>query len=1274
MWGHFFNTLARAHLFTQEQHSAGDASVDSRACSTSSRESSEGGETTKSSHQPQQRQSSDIQNAQVFEEAATSATDSIRRLSGVSASDDSAGQRSDDGGGTASCNMPSSSDGSPRKFASDSDLAVAPRATISSTESTPGDGQLTHLHLGDDRQEDSSEEAEHSATSGEDNPERLASEESSPRESCGDDSTETALLGTEGEGSDLPAGGGAGSFESGDRVGGVDEGEDATVLQDNADDSARVPEDHTRSVDDGTGPDPHQPLAGHDLPQQTVHDRGGSPAATSMGGDEDSFAGDSDLGRVSFIAADARKLVGEVIASSLVAIVAAGAAMARDVSSKPERVAGTNQPQCLPTSPDDSPSLGQVGCRKESKRRSSRVDCGQEALAEAQREVHVSASHSSAYASVRTDVAEEFISRVFEVVSAMAAATAAANAAKAVKVATSGIAERPQTVDTVAETRPETPLGADNESVDIPLQLDSPGHTAVSVPSETSLVDEAPASLLEEASARLTTDAAETNRRLVVEAKRPETTTGKSHTMTSPSGALPRPLSASVRNAVVADYLSEAHPATLAAALDPSTHSAHPEESLPAEGFASENSDVSASALVSDCTPEHKSQSQAEATPPLPNEPAREEESETRGAEPPTYDTASATTPRGLSAASLRSAVVEDFMSQRLPGVVTAASLGAAASPSTSKPSDAESDVQSTDTRRGTFSADGDDRSTTADDTSVSSTPPSTPGRQSLGNAGAVVRPEVTCTPNAVPSCEPPVSPSAEAATFLMEMGDRAKRMQESSEKTRTDASAWLRDRGSKALSPQGGEKAARKASAVVEEYLLGVLREVVASEAGASGTDGTASCSLTTSAPGDATTRVPSDQFAHDVSAPRDQGATADEHRPLVDEEDDVGSTGEESAPTLASHSSDDVDTVSLVSQKSEDQEKSPLTASRDDRGGGLTDGFGASPTQGRPSENRFDDIRIEVQPEEPFDHDHIAVCGAPSPQSVEALAYLIEVGTRARYLQESSEKSRTDASSWLREAGSRALSSHGVEQAARKATAVVEEYLSDALRGVLTSETAAGAAAVASSPPPATCIDDDAARIAERDQAAPGVPLPHDPLHSAVTETASATGGIKTAELSVPMLAVGSSVFETAEVVGQEPADQGETSPTEQRDADRGSSGELGCDPPGSSPSPRSSNAGRQNSSADRELDPEAFVRSDTVVNGGQSRSSRSIEALAYLAGVGLRAKSLQEAADWLWLAGRRATSAEERADRGRGDASSWLRDAGVKALSVTGSGRRE
>lgn len=1200
------------------------------ACSTTSEGSSETGEKDEGDHQPRQRHASDVLDSEISEEASiVPGTCSVGHISGASALNVVAGERSD-GEDTASGNAVSGSDGSPRNSASNDDLGIAPQTKISSPESGSRDGHLAQLRMSADGNEDSLE-AGPTATSDADSSVPLPFEEPFSRESFASDSVETESLTAGIERWDHPAREGAAGGKPRDKVEGAEEGNDATALQDSVDDSTRVPAGHTRSTDDGIN---------------------------------NSFAPDSDRGQVSRIGADARKLVDEVISSSLVAIPASVAAMSQEDSSKLKLDEKTHDGQDLTTSfEEDSQSLGEVGCREAVKRRSSRL--------QAQEEAPASPMHSPRYASLPMDFAEDFLSHVYEVVSAMGAAAAATVAPKA---ATAVIAESSPSV--VTETLPEKLVRADQEPVAPPVRLGSTEDIVVPEPGAVSLVNETLASVATETVALSTAGAAETDRGPVENVIPGEGhgTTEASDTMASPSNTLSRPLSASIRSAVVADYLSEVIPVlALAGESIPLTRGAHLEAAPSVEGVTNvsqglhfgQEKRMSSSALTGEGLPEQRSQPTETLS--LGNEPAREEEKEKGGAESATHDTASDTTPTSVSI-TLRRAVVEEYMSDTLPRVVAAISVPTA--PRAGEPVDAEAGVQGNqglEQHRGVLSTDRDDSGSPEHNTYFAPTPPGTPDNQNLSNTGSDTGLEVPTTP--VADCKSRASWSVEATTYLIEVGNRAKRMQESSDESRTDASSWLRDTGSRALSSQGGEQVARKASVVVEECPLGTLREVVASEAVVtSGAAETASCSPTTSTPADATTGVPGNGPTHGLSSLRDPRATVDGHKPTVDA-GDVGPGSENSVPMPASRSSH-AEGAMMVGQGSEDQGETPSEESTDDQDGGAPNVLAAPSISGSPSEAKLTNICPELEPGLPFKPDPAAVDGSPAPQSMDALAFLTEIGSRAKCLQENSEKSRTDASSWLREVGSKAISSQGGEQAARKASAVVEDYLMETLRGVVQSETAAGATATAPSSSPRTCVDADFAKIVDSDRAAPGVSLPRDQVPTATTEAAAEPESLTTSELSVPMRASQSSNFEAKEAIGQGPTKKDGEAPKESGD-NRGGGGEQTLDDPGSTTPPGTPNGERHGRGASRKIDPEESSHSDPVCCDSPSPAPRSIEALSYLAGVGLRAKSLQEAADWLCLAGGRAKSAEERASGARDDAALWLRDAGVKALSSPGSG---
>lgn len=228
---------------------------------------------------------------------------------------------------------------------------------------------------------------------------------------------------------------------------------------------------------------------------------------------------------------------------------------------------------------------------------------------------------------------------------------------------------------------------------------------------------------------------------------------------------------------------------------------------------------------------------------------------------------------------------------------------------------------------------------------------------------------------------------------------------------------------------------------------------------------------------------------------------------------------------------------------------------------------------------------------------------------------------------------------------------------------TRVVQDYLSDKLSGLLPAEVEAEAAAASG----------------QRSHATPDVPPPHDPR--AASQTAAAgnvrDGSETPREDTSAILEMRNSLVETMAVPAQKMTRAGDaccaSGGGEERCAAEARGGLCSPTPPGTPEEERHCNA---NPELKKEVPTEP-----SRVDDGHSPNPRSVEALAYLAEVGARAKSLgevsrkarDEAAEWLRLTGATAKTTQDSADKARADASSWLRDTGARALSLKG-GQRE
>lgn len=224
----------------------------------------------------------------------------------------------------------------------------------------------------------------------------------------------------------------------------------------------------------------------------------------------------------------------------------------------------------------------------------------------------------------------------------------------------------------------------------------------------------------------------------------------------------------------------------------------------------------------------------------------------------------------------------------------------------------------------------------------------------------------------------------------------------------------------------------------------------------------------------------------------------------------------------------------------------------------------------------------------------------------------------------------------------------------------AVVEGCLSGTLSGLLSAEAEAEAAA-----------------DGQRDQATLDGPPSREPRAAARTAAIAGDvedGGEATREDTAAIQVMRNSLVEAMAVTKQRstsPRDDCSTG-EEDRGAAQARDGVYLSTPPGTPEEEGKNNA-----------NPGLDVPSESnLVDNGHPPNPRSVEALAYLAKAGARAKSQGEAsektrveaAEWLSVAGTAAKTAQDSADKARADALSWLRDTGAKALSSKGRQREE
>ncbi|CAM9781750.1 unnamed protein product, partial [Ectocarpus sp. 12 AP-2014] len=421
-----------------------------------------------------------------------------------------------------------------------------------------------------------------------------------------------------------------------------------------------------------------------------------------------------------------------------------------------------------------------------------------------------------------------------------------------------------------------------------------------------------------------------------------------------------------------------------------------------------------------------------------------------------------------------------------------------------------------------------------------------------------------------------PAPRSAEAVAYLTEAGERAKSLQEDSEKARLDDSLWLRGTAGTALY----REAVATAEPLLDTPPGTVAAELAAAAAAAS------SPSTACTPPADATVDAQSVQAASTLS------------------------------PTCNPGSPEKQERISDADQEPEQEKPSGVVSA--------TIGDGQSPSRG----------------------------------STEGLTCLEEGGEREK---ESSEGRGVDGSFFGRDTEGRAPSVEDEQQAARAECVVVEEDLSETMAKDVGLEVAVTATATAAPSTPGA----SAPASAGRDKATLGASAPRDPGAADVAENAVEAEDVTTTVRQDSESTLRFSIVEAMAVVGQGSAGQREASEKGSHCVIDTSRERPGSPTPPGTPeedTPRTSSLG---------LDPEVMFNPDTdPADRGQPPPPQPAEASsACPAEVGLREKTLREASEWLFLAGGRAKakSAQDRAERAREEASSWLRDTGGRAVSL-------
>ncbi|CAM9321588.1 unnamed protein product [Ectocarpus sp. 8 AP-2014] len=475
---------------------------------------------------------------------------------------------------------------------------------------------------------------------------------------------------------------------------------------------------------------------------------------------------------------------------------------------------------------------------------------------------------------------------------------------------------------------------------------------------------------------------------------------------------------------------------------------------------------------------------------------------------------------------------------------------------------------------------DGDDQSGKAtknvSDGLQLTTPLCTPEEEGPSADKPEIKPEVPS--NAVLTADGGGSPAArstEALAYLTQAGERAKSLQEGSEKAHLDASLWLRDTAGKALS----REAAATAEPSSETPPGTVAAELAAAAASAASSPSTA-CTPHYAA----------------VDAQRVQAAST-------------------LSPTCNPESPENEERIGDADQEPEQEKPSGVVSA--------TVGDGQSPFRG----------------------------------STEGLTCLEEGGERE---EESSEGRGADGSSFVRDTEGRAPSVEHNKQAARAECVVVEEELSETVAKGVAVEVAATATATAAPSTPGASTPASSGR----DKATLSESAPRDAGAPDVAETAVEADDVTTTVCQDSESALRFSIVEAMAVVGQGSAGQRESSEKGDRCVIDTSRERPGSPTPPGTPeedTPRTSSLG---------LDPDVTFNPDIdPADRGQPPPPQPAEiSSACPAEIGLREEALRKASEWLLLAGGRAKSAQDRAERAREEeASSWLRDAGGRAVSL-------
>ena len=1325
------------------------------------------GVTTESSHQPPQAQQQGNPSSEAFEQIPLLAAGAMEQPEGgVAGAEGNKNQAANSNGNSSSLGALYDGNDGQENLAVSGQPAVAtsPTKTNSSSAET-GPSPRDENEAQEVPRTDGavvSSEAAHTAGSCEHDPGHSSSERSPLRQSV-DGNYETRLPAAEARRGESPEDDDVGSTTP--RVGGSESGEEGpghlAALRD---------EDHTTSSDNAIGLNDLQPPAGNDPPEHvpSCEASGESPTVEGF-----HFGSDAGPERVLRVSGDARKLADEAISSSLLAVAAAIRASPRDKRCQPETVAETIRAPTQASS-HGVQSTEQIDLEKDASPAES-----------------TGKPNAGLPASVRTAVVDNFLAGVYEVASALGAAAAA-------RVPPPAVEEMPKiAVDSAAVVSQQQPVPIDHEDFDQSDGVDKIENHLSPVCNAS-----APAS---EPVVELATVVVGGEERTIVSDGVTEDggKEGETPIDTVPAGDHPSPpSSASLRAAIVQDFISEASE-TIASEVVATAAEAPPEaapiKNTPSKKPSPTRDEPADDTIRVDRTGDNAPQesgTSASAREPL-VEPAAggvvgderppmdgdETEDGGEGGEKPTDTAPTDEYLSPPSSASLRAAVVQDFMSDMVEAIASQVVAKAVETPPATAPaktalsedpastrdkpaddifqldqteehalpvpgtsvSDKDSLVEPAaeivgdehPPRGGGKIADGEEEDNKPTGAAPTDGQPSLPSSASLRAAvvqdfmfetSQTIASEAAAMAAETPPDTAPVtttlseelSPTRNEPTGgivqLAKPGDHVPPVCNSlvsGKEFSVEPAAEVvvgneripvsdgvaADGGGEVEKPTGPvptddqpnpPSSASLRAAVVQDF-ISETSETIASEMAATSAETPPDISPATKTlleepaptrdePADDTIRV---DRTGDAVLP-EPGTSTPAREPLV-ELAAGGVGGDERRPATGGNEVADGekrirDSASGLSPPSSASVRGAVVADF------LSGTYGAvATTQARaaavaPSPPNGQASSVPA-PTEDDPANGVVELDTPRANTEPSLA--VSVAHQSEQQEHRREEQRTAAAQQLEseeppkqeEVQHQAASQRSLPSDESLRPAVAEDHLlSDTLAGLL----------------PAGGKDEAAAATEQRDQPTPDERRPPsrgEPAAAAAARTATAGcdeqdgGGRREAtpeHNAAAVLAVRNSIVEAMAAT----AEQGSTTPGdstacttgggEGRGAAKAREGLCSPTPPGT---PEGKRRGNASPSDDSEVPAE---EPNPGVGGHPPSNPRSAEALSYLTEAGARAKSHEEAsgnakgeaAEWLSLAGATARTTQDRADKARADASSWLRDTGARALSSEGT----